>query len=81
MADATAKLAEYIAHRAERERQVLDALGAGLTTIDEMVDRIYVGIVPGLRGHAARNVQAHLFKLEDEGARRAARRRAGVLTI
>jgi glyoxylase-like metal-dependent hydrolase (beta-lactamase superfamily II) len=65
--DAKAKLAEYIHHRAERERQVLDALGAGLTTIPLMVERIYVGIVPGLVGHASRNVQAHLFKLEDEG--------------
>jgi glyoxylase-like metal-dependent hydrolase (beta-lactamase superfamily II) len=66
VADAQAKLDEYIAHRADRERQVLDALGAGLTTISDMVDRIYAGIVPGLRDHAARNVQAHLFKLEDE---------------
>lgn len=66
VADARAKLAEYIAHRADRERQVLDALEAGATTIPDMVDRIYVGIVPGLRDHAARNVQAHLFKLEDE---------------
>ena len=65
--DARAKLAEYITHRADRERQVLAALGSGLTTISTMVDRIYVGIVPGLRDHAARNVQAHLFKLEDEG--------------
>ena len=32
-----------------------------------MVERIYVGIAPGLVGHASRNVQAHLFKLEDEG--------------
>ena len=46
---------------------MLDALGAGLTTIPLMVERIYVGIVPGLVGHASRNVQAHLFKLEDEG--------------
>jgi glyoxylase-like metal-dependent hydrolase (beta-lactamase superfamily II) len=66
VADAMVKLAEYIAHRADRERQVLDGLEAGATTIDGLVDRIYVGIVPGLRGHAARNVQAHLFKLEDE---------------
>jgi glyoxylase-like metal-dependent hydrolase (beta-lactamase superfamily II) len=65
--DAKAKLAEYIRHRAERERQVLDALGAGLTMIPLMVERIYVGIAPGLVGHASRNVQAHLFKLEDEG--------------
>lgn len=66
VADGRAKLAEYISHRADRERQVLDALEAGLTTIPEMVDRIYVGIVDGLRGHAARNLQAHLFKLQDE---------------
>lgn len=65
--DARAKLAEYVAHRADRERQVVAALSAGLTTIPEMVEQIYVGIVAGLKGHAARNVQAHLYKLEDEG--------------
>src|SRR5262249_3051135 len=70
VADAMVKLAEYIAHRADREQQIVDGLKAGATTIDALVDRIYVGITPGLRGHAARNVQAHLLKLEDE--RRAA---------
>jgi len=60
------KLAEYIAHRADRERQVIDGLTAGLGTIDGLVERIYPGLTPGLRGHAGRNVQAHLFKLEDE---------------
>jgi glyoxylase-like metal-dependent hydrolase (beta-lactamase superfamily II) len=69
---AMAKLAEYIQHRADREEQVLACLGAGLTTIDGMVDRIYPGLAPALRGHAGRNVQAHLFKLEDE--RRVAQR-------
>jgi glyoxylase-like metal-dependent hydrolase (beta-lactamase superfamily II) len=67
VADAMVKLAEYIAHRADREQQVIDGLTAGATTIGTLVDRIYVGITPGLRGHAGRNVQAHLFKLEDEG--------------
>jgi len=67
VADGRAKLAEYISHRAERERQVLDALGDGLVTIDELVDRIYVGIAPGLHGHAVRNITAYLAKLEDEG--------------
>jgi glyoxylase-like metal-dependent hydrolase (beta-lactamase superfamily II) len=67
VADAMVKLAEYIAHRADREQQVIAGLLAGATTIDALVDRIYVGITPGLRGHAGRNVQAHLFKLEDEG--------------
>jgi glyoxylase-like metal-dependent hydrolase (beta-lactamase superfamily II) len=64
--EAVAKLAEYIGHRAEREQQVLSALERGLRTIPEMVGAIYVGLVPALHGHAARNIQAHLFKLEDE---------------
>jgi glyoxylase-like metal-dependent hydrolase (beta-lactamase superfamily II) len=67
VSDAMIKLAEYIAHRAEREQQVIHGLTAGAATIDELVERIYVGITPGLKGHAGRNVQAHLFKLEDEG--------------
>jgi glyoxylase-like metal-dependent hydrolase (beta-lactamase superfamily II) len=66
VADAMARLAEYIAHRADREQQVVSGLTAGLETIESLVDRIYVGIPDGLRGHAARNLQAHLFKLEDE---------------
>lgn len=65
--DGPGKLAEYIGHRAERERQVLDALGHGVTDIPAMVDRIYPDLAPALRGHAGRNLQAHLFKLEDEG--------------
>ena len=67
VAHAIAKLTEYIGHRAEREQQVLDALDAGLSTIPEMVGRIYAGLAPALHGHAGRNLQAHLFKLEDEG--------------
>src|SRR3954471_21947472 len=66
VSDAMVKLAEYIGHRADREQQVIDGLTAGLTSIDSLVERIYPGLTPGLRGHAGRNVQAHLFKLEDE---------------
>ena len=65
--DAVAKLAEYIGHRAEREQQVVSALANGGATIPRLVGTIYVGLAPALHGHAARNVQAHLFKLEDEG--------------
>ena len=64
--NAVGKLAEYIGHRAEREQQVLHALAGGLKTIPEMVGVIYPGLAPALHGHAARNLQAHLFKLEDE---------------
>jgi glyoxylase-like metal-dependent hydrolase (beta-lactamase superfamily II) len=66
VADAMVKLAEYIQHRADREQQVLDGLSAGVGSIDGLVERIYPGLTPGLKGHAGRNVQAHLFKLEDE---------------
>ncbi|MGE3272752.1 MAG: MBL fold metallo-hydrolase, partial [Chloroflexota bacterium] len=77
--DAEAKLAEYIGHRAERERQVLDALAAlDTATISELVRVIYVGLAPALHNHAARNVQAHLFKLEDEGL---ARQHDGLWTL
>ena len=65
--DGVAKLAEYIGHRADREQQVLDALERDVSTIPEMVASIYVGLAPALHGHAGRNLQAHLFKLEDEG--------------
>lgn len=64
--DAVGKLAEYIGHRAEREQQVLSALERGISSIPEMVGAIYPGVAPALHGHAARNLQAHLYKLEDE---------------
>jgi glyoxylase-like metal-dependent hydrolase (beta-lactamase superfamily II) len=66
VSDAMVKLAEYIQHRADREQQVIDGLSAGLTSIDALVERIYPDLASGLRGHAGRNVQAHLFKLENE---------------
>ena len=36
---------------------MLDGLRAGCVTIPALVQRIYVGITPGLVGHAGRNVQ------------------------
>ncbi len=74
--DAVAKLDEYIAHRARREEQVLEALEAGKSTAEEMVADIYGGeIPPEMFSAAARSVLAHLFKLEREGkAARAAMR-------
>ncbi len=65
--DAPGKLAEYIAHRAEREAQVLAQVADGEHTIGEMVASIYAGHPPDVHPLAARSVLAHLLKLEAEG--------------
>ncbi len=57
----------YIDHRLARERQVLAAVGDGLSTIPEMVARMYVDVDKRLHPAAARSVQAHLIQLEQEG--------------
>lgn len=65
--DGEAKLREYVAHRRDRERQVLDALESGLETIPEMVKRIYADIDEALHPMAEMSVRAHLDMLEGEG--------------
>ena len=57
----------YIAHRLERERQILAALGAGAETIPEIVARVYRDVDPQLHPVARLSVQSHLIKLEREG--------------
>ena len=73
--DGVAKLREYLEHRLERERQVLDALRDGLARIPQMVERIYAAYPKALHAPAGASVAAHLLKLEREGrvARRDAR--------
>jgi glyoxylase-like metal-dependent hydrolase (beta-lactamase superfamily II) len=60
-------IAEYVEHRALRERQVLECLAAGLTSVDAMVDRIYPDVTGPIRPFAAMTIEAHLEKLRDEG--------------
>ncbi|MER3427234.1 MAG: MBL fold metallo-hydrolase [Pyrinomonas sp.] len=67
VADARARIAEYIAHRLERERQVLDAVRAGAKTPAEIVARVYTDIPPAAHDLAQRSALAHLRKLEEEG--------------
>ena len=58
----------YIAHRLEREAQVLGAVrAAGTTTISAVVDQLYPGLVEELVPCARQSVHAHLRKLADEG--------------
>ncbi|MCA9562472.1 MAG: MBL fold metallo-hydrolase, partial [Myxococcales bacterium] len=67
--EGVALLDEYIAHRLEREEQIvreLRALGEG--TAIELVARIYTDTPISLHPVAARSVEAHLMKLEREGS-------------
>jgi glyoxylase-like metal-dependent hydrolase (beta-lactamase superfamily II) len=65
--DPDAKLAEYVAHRLERERALLDALAAGGRSIDELLDAAWADAPALLRPAAAVTLAAHLDKLADEG--------------
>ena len=65
--DAVALIDEYIAHRLEREQQVVDALAAGARTTAELRERIYPELDPRLRGAAEIQITAHLAKLIEEG--------------
>lgn len=64
--NAPAKIQEYIDHRLLREQQILEALGNGLSTIPEMVARIYTDAPPALHAAAALSVESHLAKLVRE---------------
>jgi glyoxylase-like metal-dependent hydrolase (beta-lactamase superfamily II) len=58
----------YIAHRLEREQQVLAALrDQGPTTIADIVEALYADVPAELHPVARRSVWAHLRKLVDDG--------------
>ncbi len=64
--DPAAKLDEYIAHRLERERLLLEALDAGARETDDLLDRAWADAPPELRPIAALSLRAHLEKLRDD---------------
>jgi glyoxylase-like metal-dependent hydrolase (beta-lactamase superfamily II) len=64
--DAEAKIDEYLDHRHQRERQVLDALAAGDRIPAEVVARVYAEVDPVLHPAAELSVRAHLVKLMRE---------------
>jgi len=59
-----AKIDEYIAHRLERETNILAAVDAGAATPEEIVARVYTDVHPKAHAMAQRAVIAHLEKLE-----------------
>jgi len=76
--DGMAKLREYLEHRAEREREVLQGLRDGPRSPDELVAQIYRSYPKELHAAASRSVLAHLLKLEREGVVVGADREDGV---
>lgn len=65
--DAVALIDEYIAHRLQRERQVIEALRAGAYTAAEIRQIIYPDLDPRLARAAEIQITAHLEKLKEEG--------------
>lgn len=57
---------QLFVHRVERERQVLEAVRRGLTTIPEMVTELYTAVAVELHRPAGASVLGHLVKLVDE---------------
>jgi glyoxylase-like metal-dependent hydrolase (beta-lactamase superfamily II) len=60
-------LQSYVDHRLEREAQILACIRDGVSTIPEMVARMYADIDKRLHPAASRSVLAHLIQLEREG--------------
>ena len=65
--DPGAVLDFYLAHRAYRERQLLDALGDGPATVDELVATVYAAYPREVWPAAAQSTRATLDKLRAEG--------------
>lgn len=64
--DPIALIDEYLAHRAQREQQILQAMLEGARTIDAIVRRVYPALPASLSEAAADSVRAHLAKLRDD---------------
>ena len=60
-----------LAHRHEREDQIMAELANGPATIEEMVPRMYADVDPKLYPAAARSVLAHLIHMVETGRVRA----------
>lgn len=65
--DPAAKIAEYTAHRLDRERKLVAALDAGERDRDRLLDAGWDDVPAPMRPAAAVAMQAHLEKLDEEG--------------
>jgi glyoxylase-like metal-dependent hydrolase (beta-lactamase superfamily II) len=57
----------YLAHRADREAQVIDALRRRPATAEEIAPEIYGRLSDGIEAAAEETVYAHLMKLKEDG--------------
>jgi glyoxylase-like metal-dependent hydrolase (beta-lactamase superfamily II) len=65
--DPQAKIAEYLAHRQEREDRLVAALERGQRSKTALLAEVWDDVPEQLRGAAAIAMEAHLEKLQDEG--------------
>jgi glyoxylase-like metal-dependent hydrolase (beta-lactamase superfamily II) len=61
-------LAAYVAHRRQREAQILRALADGPARIGDLVPRLYADVDARLHPAAARSMLAHMIDLARRGA-------------
>ena len=57
----------FIAHREDRERQIVEQISAGRTTIADMVPVMYEATDKRLHPAAARSVLSHVIKMVADG--------------
>jgi glyoxylase-like metal-dependent hydrolase (beta-lactamase superfamily II) len=62
-----ATISEYLEHRLDRERQILDAMERGARSVGSIVEIVYADVDSELHPVAAHSVAAHLTKLQRDG--------------
>lgn len=67
IADARGRIEEYIAHRYDREEQIVSAMRAGASAIPQIVKAVYTDTPEAMHQLAELSVLAHLEKLVGEG--------------
>jgi glyoxylase-like metal-dependent hydrolase (beta-lactamase superfamily II)/8-oxo-dGTP pyrophosphatase MutT (NUDIX family) len=67
IADARAKIEEYIAHRHAREEMIVNAMADGPRTTAQIVKAVYTDVPEAMHQLAELSVLAALEKLQDEG--------------
>jgi len=65
--DPAAKLDQYLAHRADRERMLVAALERGVRGEDALLDAAWADAPSAVRPFAAVSLRAHLEKLREDG--------------